>query len=65
MVRRPTTLGNLRLERSGLEACAGASASRMELHEYHRNKGSLDVFYELFPESYLRQVEHEGGGRDR
>jgi hypothetical protein len=41
-------------------------SSKLELYEYHQNNGSMEAFYDLFPESRPQPViERDRGGRER
>ncbi len=40
-------------------------SSKMELYEYHKNNGTLGVFYDLFPDTRALSVERDRGGRER
>jgi hypothetical protein len=40
-------------------------SSKMELYEYHKNAGTLGLFYDLYPELRPRAPEPNRGRRER
>jgi hypothetical protein len=42
-------------------------SSKMELYEFHKNNGTLGMFYDLYPDLRPCQVERDpsAGGRER
>ena len=40
-------------------------STKLELYEYHKNAGTLGLFYDMYPDLRPKQPERDRGGRER